>query len=118
MILPADATPEVAQKLVVYMRKAVFVNEFIPGQAFDAKECREYVLEHFHARFEAFEDLMNYAGTAATVPFKHPPLYLLLGLDWRKVRQSEEVIALEVRTFFHELQTTFVINDPRHCMGK
>ena len=117
VIFAADATAKIAQQLVVDLRKAVFVNEFMPGQAFDPEERREDVLEHLHSRLEPFEDLVNDAGTAVTVaPFEHPPLYLFLRLNRRKIREREEVIALEVSAFLHELLATFIIDHPRHCM--
>ena len=58
----------------------------------------------------------NAGADIAVPPFEHPALYLFLGLDGRKIRERQEVVALEVSAFVHELLATFIVDHPRHCM--
>ena len=64
VIFARHATAEVTQQLIVDLRKAVSSTNSMPAKPFDPEERGEYVLEHLHARFEAFEDLVDDAGTA------------------------------------------------------
>ena len=57
---------------------------------------------------------MRSAGALSVLPFEHPALDLLLGFDGRQVCQGEEVFALEVSTFIHELLATLIVDHPRH----
>ena len=54
----------------------------------------------------------------SVLPFKHPALDLLFGFNGRQIRQRQEVVALEVSAFIHELLATFIVDHPRHGMRK
>src|ERR1700748_2675264 len=59
---------------------------------------------------------MDYAGNHIAVQaFEHPPLYLFLRLNWRKVSERQEIVAFEMSAFVHELLAALVIDHPRHC---
>src|SRR2546430_1714773 len=58
------------------------------------------------------------AGALSVLPFKHPALDLLFGFDGREIGQGEEVVALVVSAFVHELLPTFIIDHPRHGVRK
>src|SRR3954451_23434939 len=58
------------------------------------------------------------AGALSVLSFKHPPLDLLFGFDGRQVRQCEEVVALVVSAFIHELLAALIVYHPRYSMRK
>ena len=58
------------------------------------------------------------AGALSVLPFEHPPLDLLFGFDGRQVCQREEVVALVVSAFIHELLATLIVDHPRHGVRK
>src|SRR5262249_15548617 len=50
--------------------------------------------------------------------FVHPSGDLFLRLEWRQIRNREEVFAFKVCTFRHEMRAALIIDDPCYSVGK
>ncbi len=119
MVFAAHATPQIAKKAIMHLRKAVVVSDSQPFQALGLEQLTEHVLEYVNAAGKAVDDLgRRPVGAVRSAAFKHPPLHPLFGCKRRQVSQSQEVFRLVVRAFLHELLPPLIVDDARHAIGE
>src|SRR5262245_56452767 len=82
-----------------------------PLKALCSKQCAEHVVEHIHAILKSLEMLCSRLCAAIdSAALKKPTHPALLSLDWRKIRQRQKIIALEMSPFRHKLLPTLIID--------
>src|SRR5208283_574528 len=117
VVFPSDATMDVAKELVINRAVPCPVLFQNSPQSSYGKQRLEHIFKSRDSSPEFFEDLLS----IPVLPFhalEHPSLNLLFARHWRKVREGEEVFALEVRALRHELFSALVINDSRYGIRK
>jgi len=119
MIDSVDAAAQISEKSIMEVLFSMVVGDGNPAQALCLKELSEDVFEHIDLETESIEVLRSGFRTAVGAPpFKEPTLCFLLDLGRWQVGECQEVVALEVSAFLHELLTTLVIDDARNGIGK